>query len=72
LYGDAGTDIGYRDAADLLVYQIEPPIYYTPPDPVELALRELVDTYWSDTELTDGDEDGEWDTLDELIAQILP
>jgi Ca2+-binding RTX toxin-like protein len=71
LYGDAGSDIGYRDSADLLVYQVES-VYNTPPDPVEQALRELVDTYWNDKELADGDEDGAWDTLDELIAQILP
>ncbi|MCU0875254.1 MAG: hypothetical protein MUE50_23230, partial [Pirellulaceae bacterium] len=72
LYGDAGSDIGYRDAADLLVYQIESVFSVAPPDPVEQALRELVDTYWNDTELTDGDEDAALDTLDELINSILP
>ena len=70
LLGDAGSDVLYRDAADLLVSGGTP--ISTPPDPLDDALQQLIDDYWLDTFVTDGDDDASLDTLDELIDSILP
>jgi Ca2+-binding RTX toxin-like protein len=65
LYGDAGFDIGYRDAVDLLIYQVEV-VNDVPPDVVEMALLDLLEHYWNDN-----DPDAK-DTLDELINDLVP
>ena len=70
LLGDAGNDVLYRDGSDLLVSGGNS--VFTPPDPVDDALNELIDEFWDDLFVTDGDDDGALDTLDELIDSILP
>ena len=68
LYGDAGYDDLYRDAVDYLVDvgANGGAINSVPPDFVEQDLLDLIAKYWDDA-----DADAQ-DTLDELIASILP
>ncbi|MFO0869997.1 MAG: SdrD B-like domain-containing protein [Pirellulales bacterium] len=73
LYGEAGTDIGYRDATDAIVSTIEAPVLvFAPPDPVEATGNQLIDHVFEDHYFTDADDDGTPDTIDELIATLLP
>lgn len=68
LLGDAGFDWLYRDGSDLLVSAGAGggTILNTPPDPVESALKALLEEFWNDLNADAND------TLDELIDSIIP
>lgn len=67
LLGDGGSNTLYRDNADLLVSG-GVAIFAPPnPDPVNLALLDLLNRLWNDNDNSDP-----LDTLDELIAGLFP
>ncbi len=71
LLGDSGFDTLYRDAFDLLVSVGSGggAINNTPPDPVDQALRELIDNNWFDSFVLNENSDGLDNDFDGLIDE---
>ncbi|MDP6466202.1 MAG: hypothetical protein QF918_00575, partial [Pirellulaceae bacterium] len=71
LLGDSGFDTLYRDAFDLLVSVGSGggAINNTPPDPVDQALRELINNNWFDSFVLNENSDGLDNDFDGLIDE---
>jgi hypothetical protein len=67
IIGDGGSDTAYRDAVDLLV-SAETINFGTVPEAILLG---AIDDVFDDDFVTDGDEDVELDTIDEIIASVI-